>query len=113
VSNRPVSQAAGRRPHPRHGRHRALASLVVEALLLFDGALSSGNRLKPLIRNRLTALHGETIGASGKPLLSMLDSRQLGQQIIELRGFLAVGSIFLDDLDGVVGPSAASGTGVG
>ena len=61
-----------------------LASLALEARLLFDGALGSGNRFQPLIGNRLTAFYGEAKCASGKPLLGVLDRGQLGPQIIDL-----------------------------
>jgi hypothetical protein len=61
-----------------------LASLALEARLLFDGALGSGNRFQPLIGNRLTAFYGEAKCASGKPLLGALDRSQLGPQIIDL-----------------------------
>jgi hypothetical protein len=61
-----------------------LASLALEARLLFDGALGSGNRFQPLIGNWLTAFYGEAKCASGKPLLGVLDRSQLGPQIIDL-----------------------------
>jgi hypothetical protein len=62
----------------------ALASLALEARLLFDGALGSGNRFQSLIGKRLSALYGEATCASGKPLLGVLDRGQLGPQIIGL-----------------------------
>jgi hypothetical protein len=61
-----------------------LASLALEARLLFDGALGGGNRFQPLIGNRLTAFYGQAKCASGKPLLGVLDRSQLGPQIIDL-----------------------------
>ena len=61
-----------------------LASVALEARLLFDGALGSGNRFQPLIGNRLTAFYGQAECASGKPLLGVLDRSQLGPQIIDL-----------------------------
>ena len=61
-----------------------LASLALEARLLFDGALGCGNRFQPLIGNRLTAFYGEAKCASGKPLLGVLERGQLGPQIIGL-----------------------------
>jgi AraC-like ligand binding domain len=57
-----------------------LTILAVEALLLFEGALCSGDRLEPFIGNRLTALDREAERASGEPLLSMLDSRKLAER---------------------------------
>ncbi len=63
---------------------RELTSLLVEALLLSDGAQGRGNRFEPLIGNRLTAFDRETISPGGKPLLGVLNSRELGPQITGL-----------------------------
>jgi hypothetical protein len=56
--------------------------LVVEALLLLDSAQGRRNRFQSFIGNRLTAFDRETKGAGGKPLLGLLNSRELSPQVV-------------------------------
>lgn len=61
-----------------------LASLALEARLLFNGALGGRNRFEALIGNRLTALDREAIGAVDKTPLGTLDGGELVPEIIGL-----------------------------